>query len=78
MVPRSRTARGLAAVTPTAPPLAPANAAAAAADPVEAPTAASNFGLAMGVLHAEGCAEIQKVCRYMHVITCVTFLRRFC
>ena len=48
----SRTTRGLAAVTRTAPAAAAANAAAAATNPVEAPIAASNFRLGMGVLHA--------------------------
>ena len=48
----SRTTRGLAAVTWTAPLAAAANAAAAAAAGPVDPTAASNFWLTMGVLHA--------------------------
>ena len=51
-------------------PAAEAPTAAAATDPVEAPTAASNFRLAMGVLHAQGCAEFQKVCAYVCVLLC--------
>ena len=70
-MPRSRTTKGLAAVTRTAIPAARAKPAAAAANPMEAPTAASNFRLAMGVLHAQGCAEFQKVCVYACLLACV-------
>ena len=68
LLPASRTTRGLATVTRTAPLAAAANTAAVAADPVEAPTAASIFRLAMGVLHARGCAEFHKVCVYVSVL----------
>ena len=47
-MPKSRKTIGFAAVTRMATP------AAAAANPVEPPTEASNFRLAMGVLHAQG------------------------
>ena len=53
LVLEARTTRGLAPVTQTAPPAAAANTAAAvAADTVEAPTTATNFWLAVGVLLA--------------------------
>ena len=69
LVPGSRTTRGVAAVTRTAPPAASANTAAAAAvNPLEAPTAASNFRLAMGVLHAQGCAEFHNICVHVRVL----------
>ena len=73
LVPGSPTSSGLAAITRMAPPAAAANTAtASAADPVEARTAASNFRLAMGVLHAKGC-----VCVYVFVPACVSFFGCF-
>ena len=68
----SWTTRGLAAFTRAAAPAAPANAA-TAADPVEAPNAASKFWLAIGVLHAQGCAAFQKACVYVRVLVCLIF-----
>ena len=41
------------------------------ADPVEAPSPASSFMQAMGVLHALGCPEFQKVCVCMRVFACL-------
>ena len=46
-MPRSRTTRGLAAVTRTAPPAATANAAAAAADPPQPPPSGWRWGSCM-------------------------------
>ena len=53
----SPTTQGLAAFTWMAPVAAATKPAASADDPVEAPTAASNYWLAMGVLHALGCPQ---------------------
>ena len=57
------------------PPPPPAAAIAAnnanAADPVEAPSPASNFMQAIGVLHALGCLEFQKLCVCMRVFACL-------
>ena len=68
LVPGSRTTRGWAAVTQTIAPAAAGNAAAAASDPEEAPTAASNFQLAVGVVHAQGCAQFHKEYVYVRVL----------
>ena len=65
LLPGSRTTRGLAAVTRTAPPTANTAPATNAADPVEAPSRVSSFTQAMGVLHAVGCPEFQTVCVYV-------------
>ena len=62
LVPGSRTTRGLAAVTRTSPPAANTAPATNAADPAEAPNPASSFRQAMGLLHALGCPEFQKLC----------------
>ena len=74
-MPGCRTTRGLAAATQMAAPAAVAKraAAAAAADPVGAATTASNFRLAMGVLHAQGRLEFQKVCVYACLLACFIF-----
>ena len=71
LMPGSRTNRGLAAVTRTAPPAANTAPATNAADPVEAPGPPSSFSQAMGVLHALGCPEFQKVCVYVRVFAFV-------
>ena len=71
LVPGSRTTRGLAAVTRTAPPAATRANNANAADPVQAPSPASSFRQVRGVLHALGCAQFQKVCVCMRVFACV-------
>ena len=69
--PGSRTTRGLGAVTRMALPAATTANNAHAADPVEAPSPASSFTQAMGVLHAPGCPKFQKVCVCMCVFACV-------
>ena len=76
LVPGSRTTRGLAAVTRTAPPAAAIADNATAADPVEAPCAASNFRQPMGVLHAQVCSISEGVCVCVCVCVCV-YLRVF-
>ena len=70
LVPGSRTTRGLAAVTRTAPLAAAIAANNNTADPVEAPSPASSFRQAMGVLHARGCPDFQKVCVCVCVCVC--------
>ena len=77
LVPGSRTTRGLAAVTRTPPRAAHTAPAASAADLVDAPSPASSFRQAMGVLHALGCAKFQKVCVYLRVFVFVSILGRF-
>ena len=57
----SRTTRGLAAVTRTAPPATTTANSANAANPVEAPSPPSSFRQAMGLLHALACPEFYKV-----------------
>ena len=77
LMPGLRTTRGLVAVTQTAPPAATTANNANAADPVEAPSPASSFKQAMGLLHALGCPELQKVCVCMRVFVCVQFSGHF-
>ena len=71
LVPGLRTTRGWAAVTRTPPPAANTAPTTNAADPVEAPCPAPSFKQAMGVLHALGCPEFQKVCVYVCVFAFV-------
>ena len=73
----SRTTRGLAAVTRTTPPAATTANNANTADPVEAPSPASSFRQAMGVVHALRRQEFQKLCVCMRVFACVRFIGRF-
>ena len=73
-MPRSRTTRGLAAVTWTAPLAAAIATNNSATVPVEAPSPASSFRRAMGVLHGLGCAKFHKVCVYACV--CVSLIFR--
>ena len=61
LVPGSRTTRGLAAVTQRGPLEANTAPATNAANPVEAPSPASSFMQAMGVLYALGCPEFQTI-----------------
>ena len=77
LVPGLRTTRGWAAVTRTATPAATTAPATNAAHPVEALSPASSFRQAMGVLHALGCPEFQKVCVYVRVFVFVQILGRF-
>ena len=67
----SPTTQGLAAFTWMAPVAATTKPAASADDPVEAPTAAPNYWLAMGVVHALGCPQFHRVCVYACVLECV-------
>ena len=67
LVPGSRTTRGLATVTRTAPLAAAITANTNATDPVHALGPASSFRQAMGVPHALSRAPFQKVCVCMRV-----------
>ena len=73
LVPGSCTTRGLAAVTRTPPPPPAATTANTtnAAGLGEAPSPASSFRHAMGVLHALGCPTFKKVCVCMCVFALV-------
>ena len=55
----------------SAPPAATTANNANVADPVKAPSPASSFRQAIGVLHALGCPVFQKVCVCMRVFACL-------
>ena len=71
-----RTTRDWVAVTGMETPAAVVKPPAVAANPMGAPTAPSNLHLAMGVLHAERCHELQRVVVYASLLACLPFFRR--
>ena len=70
---RFRTTKGLAAVARLATRAAAANPSGAAGNAIKAPTAASNFRLVRGVLHAQGCPMFPKVYVYACFLVCGYF-----